>query len=34
MNYAPMVGMLTEAIKEQQAQIEELKQQVQLLLNR
>jgi hypothetical protein len=26
--------MLTEAIKEQQAQIEELKQQVQLLLNR
>jgi hypothetical protein len=34
MNYGPMVAMLTEAIKEQQAQIEELKQQVQLLLNR
>jgi hypothetical protein len=33
MNYAPMVGMLTEAMKEQQAQIEELKQQVQTLLN-
>ena len=34
MNYGPMVAMLTEAIKEQQAQIEELKQQVQLLLNK
>jgi hypothetical protein len=34
MNYAPMVAMLTEAMKEQQAQIEELKQQVQLLLNK
>jgi hypothetical protein len=34
MNYAPMVAMLTEAMKEQQTQIEELKQQVQLLLNR
>lgn len=33
MNYAPMVGMITEAMKEQQAQIEELKQQVQTLLN-
>lgn len=33
MNYAPMVAMLTEAMKEQQAQIEELKQQVQTLLN-
>jgi hypothetical protein len=34
MNYGPMVAMLTEAIKEQQTQIEELKQQVQLLLNK
>ena len=33
MNYGPMVAMLTEAIKEQQSQIEELKQQVQTLLN-
>ena len=33
MNYGPMVAMLTEAVKEQQAQIEELKQQVQTLLN-
>jgi hypothetical protein len=33
MNYAPMVAMLTEAMKEQQAQIETLKEQVQTLLN-
>ena len=33
MNYAPMVAMLTEAMKEQQSQIDTLKEQVQTLLN-
>lgn len=33
MNYAPMVSLITEAMKEQQAQIDALKEQVQTLLN-